>query len=120
MAEQRKTRGQRTRQRGDHGQSLGPEHDRPRERLARLGPAALSEVELLAVIISSGSKKVPVLELSRKLISQFGSVAGVARATLAETFQSGTKSVSCCNPIVHYNDRLSGDLGCWVLSSVKL
>ncbi len=75
----------RSRARG--GASLGPEHDRPRERLARLGPAALSEVELLAVIISSGSKRTPVLDLSRALISQFGSVAGVGRATLEELEQ---------------------------------
>jgi DNA repair protein RadC len=68
----------------DRGESLGPKHDRPRERLVRLGPSALSEVELLAVLIGSGTHKVPVLGLSRKLLEQFGSVAGVARATIEE------------------------------------
>ena len=68
----------------DRGESLGPKHDRQRERLKRLGPSALSEVELLAVLIGSGTHKVPVLGLSRKLLEQFGSVAGVARASIDE------------------------------------
>ena len=72
------------RESADRGKSLGPKHDRPRERLVQLGPAALSEVELLAVLIGSGTHCMPVLGLSRRLIDQFGSVAGVARATIEE------------------------------------
>lgn len=36
------------------------EEDRPRERLERLGPEALSNAELLAILIGSGTpKRVP-------------------------------------------------------------
>ena len=33
------------------------EDDRPRERLERLGPQALSDAELLAILVGSGSPK---------------------------------------------------------------
>lgn len=41
--------------------------DRPRERLIQHGPNALSNSELLAIIIGSGSNKESVLELSTRV-----------------------------------------------------
>ena len=61
-----------------------PPYERPRERLKRLGPDALRSDELLAVLLGSGSKKDPVLELSRSLIKKFGSIQGLSLATLEE------------------------------------
>lgn len=61
-----------------------PPYERPRERLKRLGADALRSDELLAVLLGSGSKKDPVLELSKALIREFGSLKGVAAATLEE------------------------------------
>lgn len=61
-----------------------PQHERPRERLMRSGAGSLSEVELLAVIISRGTKGMPVRDIAERLISQFGSVAEVGRAGVAE------------------------------------
>ena len=45
---------------------------RPRERLINLGPKVLSDIELLAIILSFGSKKENVLELSTRLIKDYG------------------------------------------------
>jgi len=53
--------------RGKHIKEL-PELDRPREKLIAKGPAALSDVELLAVLLGSGVKGVGVLDLSAKIL----------------------------------------------------
>jgi len=50
-----------------------PESDRPRERLLRLGPAALSEAELLAIFLRTGIAGSSALELGRVLLQRFGS-----------------------------------------------
>ena len=43
-------------------------NDLPRERLQQKGPEALSDVELLAIVLGSGSKKMPVISLARQLL----------------------------------------------------
>lgn len=44
-----------------------PEHDRPREKLLRKGAAALSDQELLAVLLGKGTRGMDVLQLAGKL-----------------------------------------------------
>lgn len=43
--------------------------DQPYERFIRLGPGSLSEAELLAIILRTGTKNCPALELARKVLS---------------------------------------------------
>jgi DNA repair protein RadC len=50
----------------------------------RLGPSALSNVELLAIVLGSGTRGEPVVELSATLLSRFGSLEALSEATLAE------------------------------------
>lgn len=57
-----------------------PARDRPRERLLRLGPEALSEQELVALVLGSGRRGESVLALAAELIAEFGGAAGLARA----------------------------------------
>ncbi|MFZ5824262.1 MAG: RadC family protein [Bacillota bacterium] len=45
-----------------------PEPDRPRERLLRLGPEQLSDVELLAILLGTGSRGQSVIEVARDLL----------------------------------------------------
>ena len=45
------------------------EEDRPREKLMRLGPEALSNAELLAILIGSGSTKETAVELMKRVLS---------------------------------------------------
>ena len=51
--------------------------ERPQERLERLGPAALSDTELLAMLLRNGIQGQDVLTLSARLISEAGSLAGL-------------------------------------------
>ena len=45
-----------------------PLHDRPREKLLKRGASVLSDQELLAIVLSKGSKKTDVLSLSKKIV----------------------------------------------------
>ena len=49
-----------------------PKHRKPREKLLEKGEQALSDEELLAIILRAGYKGKNVLELSRYLLSRFG------------------------------------------------
>ncbi|MDB6114314.1 MAG: hypothetical protein JWQ62_1259 [Lacunisphaera sp.] len=55
--------------------------DRPQERLEKLGPSALSDTELLAMLLRSGSKGHNVLVVSQRLIAEAGSLANLVRWT---------------------------------------
>lgn len=57
-----------------------PTHDRPRERLLTLGVRALSERELLAILLRTGRQGQGAIELADALIADFGGLAGVASA----------------------------------------
>ncbi len=59
-----------------------PIEERPRERLEEHGEHTLSNTELLAVILGSGTKGKSVIALSQELLAQFGSLSALARASL--------------------------------------
>jgi DNA repair protein RadC len=61
-----------------------PLSERPRERLLKLGSEALSAQEILAVILGRGTKGESVMVTSQKLLSRFGSLKGVADASVEE------------------------------------
>ncbi|MCK5061133.1 DNA repair protein RadC [Candidatus Parcubacteria bacterium] len=56
------------------------EEDRPREKLKKRGPKALSAVELLAVVLATGTRKEEVMQMSARLIKEYGK-KGVACQT---------------------------------------
>ena len=56
-----------------------PEHDRPQERLERLGAPALADRELLAMIIRSGTAQKDVLALADEMLTKAGSLSGLLR-----------------------------------------
>lgn len=64
-----------------------PLSERPRERLAKLGAEALSAQEILALILGRGVKGESVMVTAQRLLSQFGSLQGVAEASLEELSQ---------------------------------
>jgi len=51
-----------------------PVGERPRERLLDLGAQALSDAELLAVVLGSGTGGASALDIARQLLMQFGSL----------------------------------------------
>ncbi len=63
-----------------HLAALGPD-DRPREKLLRLGPAALGDNELVAVLLGSGLRVCDVLGVAALVLGSTGGVGGLSRAT---------------------------------------
>jgi len=57
-----------------------PKAERPREKLLERGPHALSDAELLAVLIGCGRKGRSAVELARALIADFGSLRALLSA----------------------------------------
>jgi DNA repair protein RadC len=51
--------------------------ERPQERLERLGPSALSDAELLAMLLRSGTHGHDVLTVATRLIAEAGSLGGL-------------------------------------------
>ncbi len=64
-----------------------PEQERPRERLLQQGPQSLSDAELLAIFLRSGSRQYSAVELSRLLIQHFGNLNAVFDASFSELTQ---------------------------------
>lgn len=60
-----------------------PSGDRPRERLAQVGASALSNAELLAITLRTGSGGESALSLAQRLLNRHG-LAGLARKPIAE------------------------------------
>jgi DNA repair protein RadC len=58
-----------------------PEGERPRERLVREGSGAVSEAELLAILLRVGKRGATALDIARALLSQTGSLRNLARLT---------------------------------------
>ena len=61
-----------------------PSSERPRERLKKLGAEALSQQELLAVILGRGGAGKPVLTLAHDLLYRFKDLKGIAEASLEQ------------------------------------
>lgn len=71
-------------------------NQRPRERLIEKGAHALSDVELLAILIGSGTKNENVMELSQRICSMydFRTLKNLSYQKLIEI--SGIKSAKAC------------------------
>jgi DNA repair protein RadC len=61
-----------------------PIDERPRERLKHAGEGALSTSELLAIILRTGVGGESVLDMAQRLLSRYGGLPGLARASFAE------------------------------------
>ncbi len=56
--------------------------DRPRERLLKFGPEYLADFELLSIILGSGGPEMNALDLSQKVLSEFGGIRELLYADL--------------------------------------
>ena len=61
-----------------------PRSDRPRERLLARGPAALSDAELVSLLLRTGIAGESALDVARNAIGRFGGIAGLLAASTAE------------------------------------
>jgi DNA repair protein RadC len=56
-------------------------HDRPREKLERVGAAGLGDNELLAIVLGHGVPRTSALDLANAVLDAVGGLHGLARAT---------------------------------------
>ena len=70
-----------------------PEEARPREKLLARGPGALSDAELLALLLRTGLPGKNALQMGQELLDQFGGVAG-----LLHTGADALKSIKGLGP----------------------
>ncbi|WP_324295639.1 RadC family protein [Rossellomorea vietnamensis] len=61
-----------------------PQDERPRERMIQSGAASLSNQELLAILLRTGTKSESVLQLSNRLLTQFDGLNLLKDASLEE------------------------------------
>ena len=64
-----------------------PEDERPRERLALYGASALSNAELVAIALRSGSRAENAVALARRLLTRFRGLGGLVQASVHELCQ---------------------------------
>ena len=58
--------------------------ERPRERLKHQGPQALSNAELIAILLRVGTRGENVVRVAEKLLIECKGIAGLSRASIAE------------------------------------
>jgi DNA repair protein RadC len=63
--------------------SAWPVSERPREKLVAAGPGALTDAELVAILLRSGARGVSALAMARALIRRFGGLRGLLTADAA-------------------------------------
>ncbi|MEN1970484.1 DNA repair protein RadC [Lentibacillus sp. N15] len=61
-----------------------PKEERPRERLVTLGPKQLSNQELFAILLASGTKEESVMVLAQRLLTHFEGLTLLTEATFEE------------------------------------
>jgi DNA repair protein RadC len=59
-----------------------PKPERPRERLIKFGPEALSAQELLALVIGRGIPKKSVMNIAQELLAKFGNIRSISQASI--------------------------------------
>jgi DNA repair protein RadC len=62
-------------------------HDRPREKLERVGVGSLGDNELLAIVLGHGAPRAGALDLANAALDAVGGLHGLARATVDDLRQ---------------------------------
>jgi DNA repair protein RadC len=84
--------------------------ERPRERLASLGAEALSNAELIAILLRSGVEGMNVLQLAQKILVDVGGLTGLHRAhyeDLCHVHGVGPAKAAQLNAAIELGRRLS-------------
>lgn len=80
----------------------------PREKLLKFGVEALSDAELLALFLRTGTRNLPVLELSQSLLNDFGSLYNLINASHQDFCQKhglGTAKYTQLKAVVELSSR---------------
>ena len=91
-----------------------PTDERPRERLVKYGPEALSNAELLAIILRVGTQEYSAIGMAEHLLSRFDGLKGIASAgveDLSEIKGLGTAKAAQIKAMVELGKRLAASTG---------
>jgi len=91
-----------------------PTDERPRERLVKYGPEALSNAELLAIILRVGTAEYSAIGLAEHMLSKFGGLKGIAAASVEDlsTIKGlGTAKGTQVKAMVELGKRLAASVG---------
>ncbi len=86
-----------------------PLGERPRERLQHYGAAALSNAELIAIMLRVGQKGENAVSMGTRLLNEFGGLSGLAKAGFSELAQKkglGTAKVAQLKAALELGRRL--------------
>jgi len=61
-----------------------PPEQRPRERMLKEGPLSLSDIDLLAIMLRTGTAKVSAMELAAEILGRFRDLRALSQATVEE------------------------------------
>ena len=64
-----------------------PSDERPRERLQAYGAQNLGNAELIAILLRMGNSRESALDMAKRIVSQYGTLRGLARASFGELTQ---------------------------------
>lgn len=77
-----------------------PKEERPRERLIESGPEALSNEELIAILLRTGDKELSVVDLSKEVLYHLESLEDLKRMSVFELMNiRGIKEAKACTLI---------------------
>ncbi|MBI2430000.1 MAG: DNA repair protein RadC [Ignavibacteriales bacterium] len=77
-----------------------PEDERPREKLVKHGASSLSDSELLAILINTGSGKQSAVDLARKLLQEYKSLRTLSGLSVGDLKQRKFKGIGKVKAIV--------------------
>jgi len=99
-----------------------PVENRPRERLQKLGEQALSDAELLAIILQKGTKQDNVIDLSNKLLAKFklGELSKLSLTELQVINGIGPAKAMQIKALFELNKRIKVNDNSLVFSSAKI
>jgi DNA repair protein RadC len=61
-----------------------PREDRPREKMLRKGPGALSNSELLAILLRTGTKGISAVDLAHRIVQKFGTFRNMSHTDIRD------------------------------------
>lgn len=64
-----------------------PMEERPRERMMEFGPGALSNAELLAILLRTGTRSESAIHMAQRVLSEIGGIRGLVDLSLDEMVQ---------------------------------
>lgn len=83
-----------------------PPEERPRERLQAHGPAALTDAEMVAILIGNGVRGANATVVAQSMLKQIGGVDALARAGVADLVRHpGIGPVAACRIVAAFELR---------------